>query len=73
MHSSRMRTARLLTVYCASRVGVLPGGVLPGGVLPVGVSIQGALLRGVSAWGVVGPLHPGIHTPPVNRMTDRQV
>ena len=31
------------------------------------------LPRGVSTRGVFAPVHAGIHLPPVNRMTDRQV
>ena len=48
LHSSRMRTARLLTVsqHALHRRGCLPGGCLPRGVCPEeGVSTQG----GVSA------------------------
>ena len=37
------------------------GGQLGGGCLPFGVSAQG---------GVSAPVHAGIHTVPVNRMTD---
>ena len=47
--------------------GVCPGGVCPGVSAHWGVSAQGA---GVSAWGVSAPMHAGIHTPTVNRMTD---
>ena len=51
MHSSRMRTARLLTVSRSIRGGVCLGECLPGGVSQ----------------------HAMGQTPPVNRMTDRQV
>ena len=56
------------------------GYILSAGVAISGGSAQGGLLngvstRGVSAWGclpreVSTPVHAGIHTPPVNRMTD---
>ena len=56
MHSSRMRTASLLTIPTVSEEGGAVRGVSArGGICPVGVS---------------APLHAGIH-PPVNRMTDR--
>ena len=51
-------------------LGCLTGGCLPRGYLPrrvsaKGVSAKGVSARGVSAW--------GWQTPPVNRMTDKQV
>ena len=69
MHSSRMRTARLLR-YSRVGGGLHPGGLHPGGCLPrvvclVGLLPMGSLPRG-SAWGVcrggglcLGGLHPG--------------
>ena len=77
MHSSRMRTAPLLTVSGGG--SAQPGGLHPGewGDLPnpwVRSASSGGgggvcPILGESAWGGVGqtPL------PPVNRMTDRQV
>ena len=80
MHSSRMRTARLVAI---GEGGVcLEGlwGVCLGGGLSVQVGRGGVCLVG---WGVclVGCLSaqggclPGVYTthPPVNRMTERQV
>ena len=70
MHSSRMRTARLLTVsQHALRRGCLPGGgCLPRGcVCPGGVYLEGCLPREVSVRGMADTPHP------VNGMTDRQV
>ena len=55
MHSSRMRTAHLLTVSCSIRWGggagvsawgCLPGGCLPRGCLPRGCLPSGRLPRG---------------------------
>ena len=68
LHSSRMRTARALTVspsmLCAG--GVPPGGVLLwGGLLLGGCLLLGGLLQG----GV--SQHALRQTPPVNRMTNR--
>ena len=51
---------------CRLLGGVCPGGCLSGGCLP-----RGCLPRGCLPWGVSAPVHAGIHTPPVNRMTDR--
>ena len=70
MHSSRMRTARLLTVFqhallggCTCRGMYLPRGVyLPRG----GVPARGYLLGGVPTGGVPAQVLP----PPVNRITD---
>ena len=78
MHSSRMRTARALTI---GRGGTCPGGYLPGGcICPGGCTCQGVYLhvgvylpRGV--YMPRGCTCPGgctcRGTPPVNRMTDR--
>ena len=61
MHSSRMRTARTLTVHggVSARGGVCPGGfcwgVCPGGCLPGGVPAQGGVSAQGSAWGGVCP------------------
>ena len=60
MHSSRMRTARPLTIGggggLSAQGGVCPGGVFPrGGHLPRGwVSARGCLPRGLSAQGIGG-------------------
>ena len=54
MHSSRMRTARLLTVSHSIRRegGVCLGGVCPGGVYPGGCVCPGGVCpQEVSAWG----------------------
>ena len=53
--------------------GVYPGGWGSGGCLPRGVGVQEECLP---IWGVHAPswsiaMHAGIHTDPVNRMTDR--
>ena len=74
MHSSRMRTARLLTMsqYALSGGGVPAWeGCVPAG----GVPAQGVYLpRGVPAEGGTCPGGvPAQVLPPVNRMTDRQV
>ena len=68
MHSSRMRTARLLTVSQHALPGVYlaRGSTCPGGCISAG---------GVPAWAAVctcpeGCTCPGT-PPPVNRMTDR--
>ena len=67
MHSSRMRTAHLLTIPRSIRGGgwCPPGGCLPGGCLPGGVCLRGCLPSGgvcpIACW----------DTPPVNRVTDR--
>ena len=62
--------------------GCLPGGYLPRGVCVCqgclsreGVSARGCLPRGCLPWGclprgVSAPVHAGIHTSPVDRMTD---
>ena len=83
MHSSRMRTARMLTIsQHALRRGVYPrmhwaGGVYPsmhwqGGCLPGEVSAQGGVCqRGCLPGGVC--LRGWQTPPPVNGMTDRQV
>ena len=85
LHSSRMRTARALTVSHSMLAG--GGGCLPRGVsAPGGVCSQGGLLPGgvcswggVSAWGVSAPggsalggvcSRGGVRYPPVNRITD---
>ena len=49
--------------------GVCPGGVCPGDVCPGGVC-PGGVCPGVSARRVSAPVHAGIHTRPVGRMTD---
>ena len=64
MHSSKMRTARLLTVPSSIQGGgCLPWGSLPRGrVCPVGCLPRGCLLMGVSAQGCVclgGGVCPG--------------
>ena len=78
MHSSRMRTTRLLPIspsmHCAWGGVCYTGGVCyPGDVCYLGVSATGArclltggclLLRGMSAfWGVYPSMHWGRHTP----------
>ena len=78
MHSSRMRTARLLTISQHALLGGVPAqeGTSPGGVPAWGgvpargcTCLGGVPARGVPAEGGV----PGQVFPPVNRMTDRQV
>ena len=66
MHSSRMRTDRLLTVSRSIQGSCLPtGGVCLGSVCP-GVSAQGVSTgRGCLASGVSAPLHADIHIPPL--------
>ena len=62
MHSSRMRTARLLLICPSMHCS---GGVPTGGYLILGVYLpEGVYLPG-------GYLVPGGTLPPVNRMTDR--
>ena len=55
----------VLSAGVAISGGSAQGGSAPGGVYPGGVSAWGCLPREVSA-----PVHAGIYTPPVNRMTD---
>ena len=79
LHSSRMHTARLLTVspsmHCAGGVSALGGVPGLGDVCSGGCLVQGgSALGGVSAPGVPGPGGiPGCTEAdtPVNRMTDR--
>ena len=87
MHSSRMRTVRFRGRLGEGGIcwggGGCPAGEL--GVCPGGVSLGGVCVQGVSPWGVCvskgclprGCVCPGGSaqgcTPPVNRMTDRQV
>ena len=86
MHSSRMRTARLLTVsqHALRRGGVCQQGLSArgdGGLSTWGVSAQACLHQRVSALGVVCPVRVSAQqgclprgvwqTPPVDRMTDR--
>ena len=63
-----------------SASGYLPkGGCLPRWCLPRGVSVQWGVCLGVCVSqyaldrGVFAPMHAGIHTPSVNRMTDRSL
>ena len=62
MHSSRMRTARLLPVSPSMHCSGVGGGGIPGPGSVIGPGGGEPGLRGTC---------PG--TPPVNRMTDRQV
>ena len=48
------------------------GGVCLGGVCP-GREVSGSVHAGICLRGESTPVHAGMHTPPVNRMTDRQV
>ena len=69
MHSSRMRTARFLavspTMHCAGRGCLLLGGCL---------LLEGVVYFGrVSSGGGLLSQHALRQTPPVKRMTDRQV
>ena len=64
MHSSRMRTARLLTVSHSAQRGVYPGGFLPRGVYP-----DNPLPRLHQRQ--TPPKTRGRHPLPVNRITDR--
>ena len=67
-HYSRMRTARLLTVVCVCVcVCVSESWGCPGGVCD-----QGGVTRGVCDQVMYTPQTQG-QTPPMNRMTDRQV
>ena len=56
---------------CLGELSALRGGVCPGGVcLEGGCLPRGCLLGGVCPGGVSAPVHTGMHTPPVDRMTD---
>ena len=76
MHSSRMRTARLLPVFpsmhCTGGGVSARGGVCSGNVCSRGnvCSQWGVCYRGCLLRGVYPSMHGGRH-PPVNRMTDR--
>ena len=60
--STRRHSSRMRTIHWSGRRG--GGGVCLGGVCPgVGVFLAGG-------GGVTAPVHAGIDTPPVNRMTD---
>ena len=73
LHSSRMHTARLLTVspsmHCAGGEVPDPGGAWSGGVCSEGCLVQGGSAPGGGGWWY--PSMPEADTPPVNRMTDR--
>ena len=75
MHSSRMRTARLLPIspgmHCSGGC-LLPGGVCSWGCLLPGVSALGGGGGVCSQEGVCIPACTEADTLPVNRMTDRQ-
>ena len=75
LHSSRMRTARALTVSCVCRGGGVPAGGVTcrGGYLPGGVSVQGACLPGgeLSPGGGLVGLPAGVGTCPGGGMSAR--